>query len=109
MTPKSEWGDGHYRDIGPLQQVHRIINKEENYREHGPLCLVYVLSSLQTEDDLEAFTANMTKLTRTGQAAVAVVHNMSVFLPPIAHRIPFEELLVNPSVCLRVFLPDRKS
>ena len=86
------------RDVQQLQRLYGVMNKEDDIAKHGPLCLVYVMSRLQSKDELEAFKTNVTKLNATGQVSVAVVHNMTDFIPSLAHRLSFITLLDNPSM-----------
>ena len=78
------------RDLEALVRVKDEVGafewKGKNYSTH--ISLVYLLSKEQPKDKLDEFRTTVRGLNCEG-ISVAVVSNMSAFLPPLAHRLSY--------------------
>ena len=71
-----------------MKKVYDRINAKNPVTAVGtPVCLVYVMPRLQRKSEIIQFRANVSNLNLDGKVSVAVVHNMSAFIPPLAHRL----------------------
>jgi len=78
-------------DIEVMKEVFAIVNAKNNSSSYEtPVCLVHVLSQPQLVSEVNKFKEYASKLNLGRQVSVAVVHDMSAFLPSLAHRLSIE-------------------
>ena len=84
-----------------LQALHKLQSEFEalldnsSISRHVHVSLVYVLSKEQSENELRKFCETVSRL-KYDDISLAVVSDMSTFLPPFAHRLSYltEKLLI---------------
>eukprot|EP01042_Synura_sphagnicola_P002114 gene2114-2524_t len=79
------------RDLRALRKVQRkfeALLQDSKVTHHVSVSLVYVLSKEQPENELKKFRETASRLT-FDDISLAVVTDMSAFLPPFAHRLSY--------------------